>query len=138
MAIKRKATAHWTGNGKEGKGSLDTQSGVLSKTQYGFKSRFEDGIGTNPEELVGAAHAGCYSMKLAFNLQEENITPDSIETEATVVLDSGAVTEIHLNTKVKASGLSKEKFNELAEDAKQNCPISKLMNAKIVLKAALV
>ena len=87
MQIKRTATAHWEGSGKDGKGTLSTQSGVLKDSQYGFKSRFEDGIGTNPEELIGAAHAGCFSMKLAFNLQAAGITADSIDTTATVILD---------------------------------------------------
>lgn len=136
--IKRKASAKWLGNGKDGKGTLTTQSSILSDVQYSYKSRFEEGTGTNPEELIGAAHSGCFSMKLAFVLQEHNITPESIETSATVVLDNGAVTEIILETKVKASGLNSEKFQEYANYAKDNCPISKLLNSKISLKADLV
>ena len=138
MAIKRNASARWEGSGKEGKGSLSTQSGVLSATQYSYNTRFEDGIGTNPEELIGAAHAGCFSMKLAFVLQAKGLTATSIDTSATVVLDNGAVTEIHLTTRAAVPDISAEDFAAAAEDAKTNCPISKLMNAAIVLDAALV
>lgn len=138
MAIKRSASAHWEGSGKEGNGTVTTQSGVLSAAQYSFNTRFADGIGTNPEELVGAAHAGCFSMKLAFVLQAAGITADRIDTTAEVVLDSGAVTEIHLSLRVKAAGLDAEKLAEYANDAKENCPISKLLNATISLDAELV
>lgn len=138
MKITRKAEANWTGSGKEGKGTLTTGSSVLNQTQYGYKSRFEDGKGTNPEELIGAAHAGCFSMKLAFNLQEAGVTADSIDTEAKVILEDGGINEVHLTTKVKAQGLDKDKFQELAEDAKANCPISKLLKAKITFSASLV
>lgn len=138
MQIKRNASAHWTGNGKEGKGTLTSQSGVLSNTQYGFASRFADGIGTNPEELIGAAHAGCFSMKLAFNLQAENITPESIDTKATVIFEDGSITEILLDTKVKAQGIAQDKFDALVTNAKNECPISKLLNTKITLTSALV
>jgi len=138
MQIKRSATAHWAGSGKDGKGTLSSASGVLSEAQYGFKSRFEDGIGTNPEELIAAAHSGCFSMKLAFNLQAENIIADSIDTKAVVVLENGAIPEIQLETIVKAAGLTLEKLNELVADAKLNCPISKLFNASISVKATLI
>ena len=138
MKIKRNATARWEGTGKEGEGFLSTQSGVLKDQRYGFQSRFADGPGTNPEELVGAAHAGCFSMKLAFNLQAEGITADKIETTSTVVLEEGAIREVILETTVSAKGLDEGKFQELAADAKQNCPISKLLNAEIVFKATLV
>ena len=137
MKIKRKAEANWKGSGKEGKGTVTTASGVLEKSQYGYKSRFEDGKGTNPEELIGAAHAGCFSMKLAFNLQEAGAEAQNIDTEAEVILEDGAVSEIRLSTKVKAKGLDQGKFKELAEDAKKNCPISKLLNATIVFSASL-
>lgn len=137
MAIKRNASAHWAGSGKEGNGSLTTQSGVLSQTQYSFNTRFADGIGTNPEELVAAAHAGCFSMKLAFVLNGAGVTVETIDSSATVVLDNGAITDIYLTTKVSAQGLDAEKFAELADDAKQNCPISKLFNANIHLEATL-
>lgn len=138
--MKRHATALWNGTGKEGKGTLTTQSTTLQDTQYSFKSRFEEGTGTNPEELVAAAHAGCFSMKLSFNISAENITPESIETKATVNLnpEKGEVDNIHLVVKVKAEGLSQEKFDELVADAKANCPISKLMNAEITLDSELL
>ena len=137
MQIKRTAPAHWEGTGKEGKGTLATQSGVLNNAQYGFKSRFEDGIGTNPEELIGAAHSGCFSMKLAFNLQAAGFTADSIDTKAAVILENGAIPEIQLETTVKAAGLTADKLNELVADAKANCPVSKLFNATITVKATL-
>jgi osmotically inducible protein OsmC len=138
MQIKRKSSAHWQGTGKEGKGTLTSQSGVLDNTQYGFNSRFADGIGTNPEELIGAAHAGCYSMKLAFNLNAAGFTADSIDTEAIVILEEGSITEVQLSTRVKAEGLTKEKFEELAADAKANCPVSKLFKANIILTTTLL
>ncbi|MEI6487508.1 MAG: OsmC family peroxiredoxin [Bacteroidota bacterium] len=138
MQIKRSATAHWAGSGKDGKGTLSSASGVLNEAQYGFKSRFEDGIGTNPEELIAAAHSGCFSMKLAFNLQAANFIADSIDTKAIVVLENGAIPEIQLETTVKAVGLTVEKLNELVADAKLNCPISKLFNASISVKATLI
>lgn len=134
---KRKASARWTGSGKEGKGTVSTQSTVLQDNQYSYESRFEEGVGTNPEELVGAALAGCFSMKLAFNLQEAGITPDSIDTESTVSFENGSIPEIQLTTRVKASGLENEKLQELAKHAKENCPISKLLNTKINLQAEL-
>jgi osmotically inducible protein OsmC len=138
MLIKRHASAHWTGSGKDGKGALTTQSGVLSDTQYSFNTRFADGIGTNPEELIGAAHAGCFSMKLAFNLQGAGIAADSIDTSAVVILEDTGINTIELTTKVKAEGLSQEKFDELVADAKANCPISKLFNAEILLTSELL
>lgn len=138
--MKRNATAVWNGTGKEGKGTLTTQSTTLKDTQYSFKSRFEEGVGTNPEELVAAAHAGCFSMKLSFNISAQNITPESIETKATVNLnpEKGEIDNIHLVVKVKAEGLSQEKFDELVADAKANCPVSKLMNAEITLESELL
>lgn len=138
--MKRNATAVWNGTGKDGKGVLTTQSGTLTETQYSFKSRFEEGVGTNPEELIAAAHSGCFSMKLSFNISAENITPEEIVTKAIVNLNTekGEITDIYLEVKVKAPGLSKEKFDELVADAKANCPISKLMNAEITIEAELL
>lgn len=136
--MKRTATAVWNGTGKEGSGNLTTQSTVLNKTQYSYKSRFEDGIGTNPEELIGAAHAGCFAMKLSFVLQTAGFTADSLEVTATVTLDNGAITGSDLVLKGKVPGISEEKFLESAEDAKANCPVSKLLNTKITLQASLV
>lgn len=129
MSIKRSATAHWAGNGKEGKGTVSTESGVLSSTNYSYKTRFEEGIGTNPEELVAAAHAGCFSMKLAFVLQAANLIAHKIDTKAQVVLDSGTITDIYLFTRVKLDAVSKEQLLTYAQDAKENCPISKLLKA---------
>ena len=134
---KRKATAVWNGAGKDGKGHLTTQSSVLSKTQYSFSSRFEEGIGTNPEELVAAAHAGCFSMKLAFVLGEAGFTATEITTECIITLD-GPITESKLILKASVPGISKEKFAACAEDAKANCPISMSLKTSIVLEASLV
>lgn len=131
MQIKRKSTALWSGTGKEGKGKLTSQSGVLNETQYGFNSRFADGIGTNPEELIAAAHAGCFSMKLAFNLQAAGFTADELKTSGEIVLEDGSITESNLNLTAKVEGISNEKFEELVKDAEANCPISKLLNCKI-------
>ncbi|MBA4056215.1 MAG: OsmC family peroxiredoxin [Marivirga sp.] len=138
--MKRKATAVWNGSGKEGNGHLTTQSSVLSKTQYSFNSRFAEGIGTNPEELVAAAHAGCFSMKLSFVLGEAGFTPDELSTDCTITFDlgSGTITQAQLVLKAKVPGISKEKFNECAEEAKATCPISKLLNASISLESTLV
>lgn len=137
MAIKRTASANWTGSGKTGKGTVSTASGVLNKSQYSFNTRFEDGIGTNPEELIGAAHAGCFSMKLAFVLQAAGFTADSIDTGATVVFEGGVITDVHLKTHVHCASLDAAKFAEFAADAKANCPISKLLNTNITLDAQL-
>ena len=120
MKIKRKASARWEGTGKEGKGTISTHSGVLDSNQFSHSSRFAEGIGTNPEELVAAAHAGCYSMKLAFVLNAAGFTADSIETGATAVLEDGAIREMMLTTRVKAPGLDLDKFPEFADDAKAN------------------
>ena len=138
MQIKRKAHAEWMGSGKDGTGKISLDSGVLKQTPYSYKTRFETEPGTNPEELIGAAHAGCFSMKLAFVLQEAGITPESIITTATVVLEDGKITDVILDTKVKASGLEKANFDSYAMDAKENCPISKLLNANITLNAELI
>lgn len=135
--MKRKATAVWNGSGKEGKGHLTTQSGTLDKTQYSFTSRFENGTGTNPEELVAAAHAGCFTMKLSFNLGAAGFTPEQLETTCTITLDNGAVTESHLVLKANVPGLDAVKFAELVEDAEKNCPISKLLNTEIKVEHTL-
>lgn len=136
--MNRKATAVWKGNGKEGNGVLTTQSNTLNKTQYSFNSRFAEGTGTNPEELVAAAHAGCFSMKLAFVFQEAGIKPEEINTECTITLENGAITKSHLVLKAKVPGIDQAKFKACADDAKQNCPISKLLNTNITLDATLV
>ncbi len=138
MPIRRSASARWEGPGKTGHGTLTTASGVLAATQYSFSTRFENGIGTNPEELIGAAHAGCFSMKLAFVLNAAGFTATSIETGAVVVLDAGAITTIELTTKVACPGITPDTFQTLATEAKENCPVSKLMNAAITLNAVLI
>ncbi|TKK66937.1 OsmC family protein [Ilyomonas limi] len=135
--MKRHATAVWKGSGKDGKGTLSTQSGLFNNAQYSYKSRFEEGPGTNPEELVAAAHAGCFDMKLSFVLQEAGFTADSLETTAEVTLENGAVTKSHLILKAKIPGISQEQFDKAAEEAKANCPISKLLNAEITLDKTL-
>lgn len=137
--MKRNATAVWNGTGKEGTGHLTTQSTTLNKTQYSFNSRFAEGVGTNPEELIAAAHAGCFSMKLSFVLNAAGFTADSIETNCVITLDpaQGAVTESALTVTATVPGISQEQFDACAADAKANCPISKLLNANITMEAKL-
>ncbi|WP_338814708.1 OsmC family protein [Bernardetia sp. Wsw4-3y2] len=135
--MKRHSTAVWQGSGKEGKGHLTTQSKTLNETQYSFKSRFEEGTGTNPEELIAAAHAGCFTMKLSFNLGEAGFTPQNLETNCKIALEDGAITTSHLTLKAKVEGITEEKFAELVKDAEQNCPISKVLNAKISVEYTL-
>jgi lipoyl-dependent peroxiredoxin len=136
--MKRKATAVWNGTGKEGTGYLNTQSTVLNKTQYSFNSRFAEGIGTNPEELVAAAHAGCFSMKLSFVLNEAGFTAEEITTDCMITFENGVITKSELTLKAKVPGITKEQFNTCAKDAEENCPISKLLNTAISLDAQLV
>lgn len=135
--MKRRATAVWNGSGKEGKGHLSTQSTVLNQTQYSFGSRFEEGIGTNPEELVGAAHAGCFSMKLAFNLQAAGFTATELKTDAEIVFEDGTIVASNLTLKATVDGIDAAKFDELVKDAEANCPISKLLNTKISVSYTL-
>ena len=136
--MKSFASAHWEGTGKEGSGTLSTKSQALNQANYEYKSRFEGGENTNPEELIGAAHAGCFSMKLSFVLGAAGFTPSSIDTEATITLEAGSVTSSHLVVKANVPGITPEKFQECAEDAKANCPISKLLNTAISMEAALL
>lgn len=137
----RKATATWTGNGKEGKGRLDSASGVLKDTPYGFNSRFEDGPGSNPEELLAAAHAGCFTMALAFQLEKAGFTADELRTEAAVSLgkdgDGFSINRSALTLAAKVPGIDQAKFDELAQAAKTGCPVSKLFKAEITLDATL-
>ncbi|MWP38816.1 OsmC family peroxiredoxin [Rhodobacter sphaeroides] len=139
--MKRKGSAVWTGDLKTGKGTVSTQSGVLSEAQYGFNTRFEEGPGTNPEELIGAAHAGCFSMALSNVLGEAGVTAERIETTATVSLekqgDGFAITAVHLDLTASIPGASEESFREAAEKAKAGCPVSKLMTAEITMTAKL-
>ena len=137
--MKRKASAVWTGGLKDGKGTISTESGVLKQTQYSFGTRFENGPGTNPEELVAAAHAGCFSMAFSAELGKAGITPQSIESSATVTLeksDAGfSVTSSHLEVKAKVPGADRAKVMEIANAAKAGCPISKLLKANITMDA---
>ena len=135
--MKRFATANWKGSGKDGNGRSTTQSGVLNNTQYSYKSRFEDGVGTNPEELIAAAHAGCFTMKLSFVLNAAGFTADNIDTKCTITLDNGAITESHLEVKATVPGIDATKFEESVADAKANCPVSKLLNTNITHVASL-
>jgi lipoyl-dependent peroxiredoxin len=136
--MKRKATAVWNGSGKEGKGKLSSQSSALNDMQYSYSSRFESGVGTNPEELIAAAHAGCFAMKLSFVLGGAGFTPESLEVSSTVTLEDGTIKSSHLELKAKVPGISADKFKECAEDAKANCPVSKALNMEIKLDASLV
>ncbi|MES2880769.1 MAG: OsmC family protein [Bacteroidota bacterium] len=133
----RNATAVWNGSGKEGTGKVTTQSGVLNQSQYSFNTRFADGIGTNPEELIAAAHAGCFTMKLSFVLGEAGFTPDRLETKCDITLDNGSITTSHLSVKGSVPGISKEKFEECVKNAEENCPVSKLLKAAITSEATL-
>ncbi|MEO6539526.1 MAG: OsmC family protein [Ferruginibacter sp.] len=136
--MKRHATAVWNGTGKEGSGHLTTQSTTLNQTQYSYNSRFAEGVGTNPEELIAAAHAGCFTMKVTFLLNAAGFTPDELETRCDISLVDGAITESHLNLKAKVPGATKEQFDAVVADAKSNCIISKLLNANITHEAVLV
>ncbi|HJD44273.1 MAG TPA: OsmC family protein [Candidatus Paenalcaligenes intestinipullorum] len=139
--MKKTASAHWQGSLKEGKGTISTESGALKDNPYGFNTRFENAPGTNPEELIGAAHAGCFSMALSLMLGEEGFTPDSIDTKATVTLDKDgdgfAVTAVHLEMTARIPNIDQATFDEIANKAKTGCPISKLLNADISLDATL-
>ena len=140
--MKRKASAEWKGSLKEGKGSISTESGVLVKTQYSFSTRFESGIGTNPEELVAAAHAACFSMQLSALLGKAGLVPDQIATTAVVTfenLDQGwTVTESHLEVNASIPGATPESFAKLAEDAKTGCLMSRLLKTTITMDAKLI
>ncbi|MBZ5859038.1 OsmC family protein [Flavihumibacter profundi] len=134
----RKGTAVWNGSGKEGNGHVSTQSGVLSKVQYSYNSRFENGIGTNPEELVAAAHAGCFTMKLSFVLGAAGFTPESLETICEISFEGGVLVKSHLVVKGKVPGISKEQFDACVKDAEANCPISKVLNTAISSEGTLL
>ncbi len=131
--MKRKGSAIWKGSLKEGSGTVSTESGVLDQTQYSFKSRFESGKGTNPEELIGAAHSGCFSMQLSAFLTEEGFTPDELEATSEITFEDGTVKKSHLILKATVPNIEEDKFSELAKKAKENCPISKLLKAEITL-----
>ena len=131
--MKSYSTANWKGSGKEGSGTLTSKSKVLENTSYDFRSRFEDGTYTNPEELVAAAHAGCFSMKLSFVLGGAGFTPDSLEATATINLENGVINASHIVLKAKIPGIDNAKFQELAAEAKTNCPVSVLLHQGLAI-----
>lgn len=139
--MKRNASAEWTGGIRDGKGTITTDSGVLKQTQYSFSTRFEDGVGTNPEELIGAAHAGCFSMALSLQLGNAGFTVQSIQTKAAVDLAKGetgfAITGVHLDVAVKATGADQAAFEKAAEAAKSGCPVSRALSVPITMNARL-
>ena len=139
--MKRKVNAIWKGNGDDGNGTLTAQSGAFNNMPYSFKTRFENdngSLGTNPEELIAAALAGCFNMKLSFVLNDAGFNPEELNTEALLTFEDGKVISIELDLKAKVLGIKDEKFIELAEDAKENCPISGVLNCEIILNASLV
>ncbi len=140
--MQRTASAHWSGGLKDGKGTVSTQSGVLNQTQYSFSTRFENGAGTNPEELIAAAHAGCFSMALSGQLGNAGMTAESIDTKATLSLDKTdagfTITTVHLDVRVRIPGADQAKFDEAAQNAKKGCPVSRVLNANITMDAKLV
>jgi lipoyl-dependent peroxiredoxin len=137
--MKRKASAVWRGDLKSGKGNISTDSGVLKETQYSFGTRFENGVGTNPEELIAAAHSGCFAMAFSAELGKAGLTPESIQATATVTLEmlptGPTITESHLDVVVKVTGADKEKVLAIANGAKAGCPISRVLNAKVTMDA---
>ena len=138
MKFTRKASAAWKGSGKEGNGSITTESTVLDKTPYSFHTRFEDGEkGTNPEELIGAAHAGCFAMQLSFLLNEAEFTATTIDVDANVIFEDGVITKITLNLEGDVPNIDAEQFQQIAHKAKEVCPISKVLNTEIELKITL-
>jgi len=141
MTIKRNGSAVWSGGLKDGKGAVSTGSGVLKDSQYGFNTRFEDGPGTNPEELIGAAHAGCFTMALSGQLGQAGMTAQELRTTATVSMEKVeggfSITAVHLDLVAKIPGASQEAFDKAANTAKENCPVSKLLNAEITLTSRL-
>lgn len=135
--MKRHATAVWNGSGKEGNGQLTTQSTAIQNAQYSYNSRFAEGVGTNPEELIAAAHAGCFSMKLSFVLGAAGFTPESIRTKCTIELTDGTIVSSHLEVEAVVPGISEEMYQNCVADAEKNCPVSKLLNATIHSSATL-
>ncbi|MET0393946.1 MAG: OsmC family peroxiredoxin [Chitinophagaceae bacterium] len=136
--MKRRSTAVWYGTIKEGKGHLTTGSTVLNQTQYSFNSRFADGIGTNPEELLAAAHAGCFTMKLSLDLTTAGYTPGQLEAESVITLDNGRITQSALALKASVPGITEEEFQRIAKNAEQTCPVSQAFSFAITLFAQLV
>ncbi|MRX48093.1 OsmC family protein [Pedobacter puniceum] len=137
MKFTRKASANWRGTGKEGSGNISTESTVLNNAQLSYKTRFEDGIGTNPEELIAAAHAGCFTMQLSFLISEAGFTPENLDTVAHVQFEDGSINLITLELSGAIPGISNEEFEQLAQKAKEICPISKLLDTEIHLVTTL-
>ena len=138
MNFTRSAKAQWKGSGKDGKGTMSTESTVLQDAQYSFNTRFEDGKGTNPEELIGAAHAGCFSMQLSFLLGEAGFTPTTLDVDAKVEFKDGEIVKVTLDLKGDVPNIKADEFNKIAQKAKEVCPVSKLLNAEIVLNTSLL
>jgi lipoyl-dependent peroxiredoxin len=138
MKFTRQASANWKGTGMEGVGTVSTQSTTLDKAQLSFKTRFADGVGTNPEELIGAAHAGCFSMQFSFLLNEAGFTADNIDTNAKVTFEDGTITNIQLDLTATIPNITNEQFQTTAAKAKEVCPVSKLLKAEITLNANLL
>jgi osmotically inducible protein OsmC len=136
--MKRNATAIWNGTISEGSGNLTTQSAILNNTKYSYKSRFENGPGTNPEELIAAAHAGCFTMALTFALTNAGFTAEELQTRCEVTIEENTINKSELEVTAKVPGLTVEKFNEIATAAKVNCPVSKLLNCEITMNTSLV
>jgi lipoyl-dependent peroxiredoxin len=137
MKFTRKAVAKWNGTGKDGAGTLTTDSTVLNAAQYGYKTRFENGIGTNPEELIAAAHAGCFTMQLSFLLDAAGYKEKQLDTEAQVLFEDGSISQIQLRLTGTVSGINPETFQKIADEAKRVCPVSKALNATIILVVEL-
>jgi len=137
MKFTRRANANWKGTGMEGKGTISTQSTTLDNAQLSFKTRFEQGVGTNPEELIAAAHSGCFTMQLSFLLSEAGFVPEDLDTVAKVTFEDGTITLIQLELTGKVPGISVEDFQQTAQKAKEICPISKLLNTEITLAVTL-
>ena len=135
--MKRTAIAVWNGNLKEGKGSLTTKSGVLDKTNYSFHSRFEDGKGTNPEELIAAAHAGCFTMAISHGLTEAGHEATELHTDCAIDFQDQTIKESHLTVKAQVKGIEKDAFDKIIQEAKKNCPVSRALNAEITLEYTL-
>lgn len=138
MKFTRNATANWKGTGMEGKGLISTQSKTLDNTQLSFKTRFDNGVGTNPEELIAAAHSGCYTMQLSFLLSEAGFVPEDLNTEAKLTFEDGTITTIHLTLNAKIPGIDEDVFEATAKKAKEICPVSKVLKAEIGLTANLL
>ncbi|TCN54670.1 OsmC family peroxiredoxin [Flavobacterium circumlabens] len=137
MKFTRTANANWKGTGMEGNGTISTQSTTLNNAQLSFKTRFAEGVGTNPEELIAAAHSGCFTMQLSFLLSEAGFVPEDLNTKAKVTLEDGTITLIQLELEGKVPGIAEEQLQELAQKAKAICPISKLLNTEITLSVVL-